>query len=223
MNGYEQRMVWEREVIAPQAIWRAKKMYCMAVIDSEGVRYEKPKIKFKGLEARKSSTPEWCRNKLEECYKTILLGTEEEVQKQIADIKKEYFDLAVEDIAKASSVSDIDKWIENGRCRSGTPYNSRAAHNYNMLIEKREELGLEPIESGDKMAIVMLKKDNPLGETYLAFPDYLDPELDMHKWVDYNEAFDKGFISPIQSILEVVGWNWKKRVNLMALMMSQKK
>lgn len=218
VNGFEQRMVWEREVIAPQAIWRAKKMYCMAVIDSEGVRYDSPKIKFKGLEARKSSTPEWCRNKLKDCYKTILLGTEAEVQKQIAEIKEEYFKLGVEDIAKASSVSDLEKWMEGDGYRKGTHYAAKAAINYNKLVNKQPDLEMSEIESGDKVLLVNLKANNPVGEDYLAFPDYLDPDLDMHRWVDYNTSFEKGFIDPIQSILSVVGWNWKRKVNLLAMM-----
>lgn len=223
MNGFEQRMIWEREVIAPEAIWRAKKMYCMAVLDSEGVRYEKPKIKFKGLEARKSSTPEWCREKLALCYETILLGTEEQVQKQIQEFRTEYMKLDVGDIAKASSVSDIEKWMDRGTYIKGTHFAAKASITYNKLVDKYPDMGLTPIESGDKVAIVMLKKNNPLGEDYLAFPDYLDPELDLHKWVDYNQAFDKGFISPVQTILDTIGWNWKHRVNLMALMMKQGK
>lgn len=221
VNGFEQRMVWEREVIAPEAIWRAKKMYCMAVIDSEGVRYDTPKIKFKGLEARKSSTPEWCRNKLKDCYKTILLGTEEQVQKQISEIKAEYMKLSVEDIAKASSVSDLEKWMDGDSYRKGTHYAAKASINYNRLIAAKPDLEMTEIESGDKVLIVNLKPNNPIGENNLAFPDYLEPELDMHKWVDYNVSFTKGFIDPIQSILEVVGWNWKRRVNLMAMLKKQ--
>jgi len=223
VNGYEQRMFWEREVIASDAIWRAKKMYCMAVIDSEGVRYDEPKIKFKGLEARKSSTPEWCREKLKECYEIVLLGTESDVQKYIASVREEYMKLPVEDIAKASSVSDLEKWMEGDSYRKGTHFAAKASINYNKLIEAKPELELEPIESGDKVLLVNLKPNNPIGEANLAFPDYLDPELDMHRWVDYSESFTKGFIDPIQTILEVVGWNWKRRVNLMALMASQKK
>lgn len=223
VNGYEQRMVWEREVIASDAVWRAAKMYCMAVYDSEGVKYEKPKVKYKGLEARKSSTPEWARKRMEECYKTILLGTEDDLQKQIKGYRDEWASLAVEDIAKASSVSDVTKWEDGNSYKSGTPYNSKAAITWNKQVAQHPELGLTEIESGDKMLMVMLKPGNPLRETYLAFPTFLDPGLDLNKWVDYNEMLEKGFISPIQTILDCVGWSSKRRVNLMAKMMATKK
>ena len=224
MNGFEQRMVWEREVIASSAVWRAKKMYAMAVYDSEGVKFEKPKIKFKGLEARKSTTPEWSRTRLVDCYKIILLGNEEEVQNKISEIRKEYMELPITDIAKASGVSDIEKCVDNrGAFISGAHYAAKACVNYNRLIEKNEELGLPLIESGDKVNIVLLKPGNPIGQSYLAFPDFLDPELGMDKWVDYHESFSKGFVEPIQTLLAVVGWNWKKRVNLLSLMAKNKK
>lgn len=219
MNGYEQRMVWEREVIASAAIWRAKKMYCMAVYDSEGVKYEKPKIKYKGLEARKSTTPEWCRTRLAKCYETLLLGTESEIQDQISGFKKEYMELDVSDVARASGVSDIEKAVDSsGAFVSGAHYAAKACISYNRLVDANPDMGLTPIESGDKVAIVLLKDNNPIGQKYLAFPDYLPPELDLHKWVDYQSLFTASFIDPIQSLLDVVGWNWKKRVNLLSKM-----
>ncbi|WPJ72080.1 DNA-directed DNA polymerase [Salmonella phage CRW-SP2] len=219
MNGYEQRMVWEREVIASAAVWRAKKMYAMSVYDSEGIKYEKPKIKFKGLEARKSTTPEWCRERLVNCYEKILLGTEAETQELIAQYKEEYMKLSVDDIAQASGVSDIEKWLDaSGNPIKGTHFAAKACIFYNKLVEKHEELGLTPIESGDKVNVITLKPGNPVGNDRLAFPGFFPQELGLEKWVDYQTTFEKTFIEPIQSILDVVGWNHKRRVNLLAMM-----
>lgn len=223
MNGFEQRMVWEREVIASSAVWRAKKMYAMAVYDSEGIKYEKPKIKFKGLEARKSTTPEWCRERLVKCYERILLGTEEEVQTLISGYKEEYMKLSVDDIAKASGVSDIEKCVgSDGSFISGAHYAAKACVGYNRLVEKNEDFGLPMIESGDKVQMVLLKQGNPFGQNYFAYPEFFPEELGMLKWVDYHTAFEKSFIDPIQSILDVIGWSHKRRVNLLAMMQKKK-
>lgn len=223
MNGFEQRMVWEREVIASAAVWRAKKMYAMAVYDSEGIKYEKPKIKFKGLEARKSTTPEWCRERLVKCYEKILLGTEEEVQTLISGYKEEYMKLSVDDIAKASGVSDIEKCVaSDGSFISGAHFAAKACVGYNRLVEKNEDLGLPMIESGDKVQMVLLKPGNPFGQNYFAYPEFFPEELGLGKWVDYQAAFEKSFIDPIQSILDVVGWSHKRRVNLLAMMQKKK-
>ena len=57
MNAYSQKMQMKREVLADKGIWTAKKRYILNVHNSEGVQYEKPKIKVMGLEMVKSSTP----------------------------------------------------------------------------------------------------------------------------------------------------------------------
>jgi DNA polymerase elongation subunit (family B) len=86
INGYEQKMVWGREVIAENAIWVAKKKYVMQVWDSEYVRYKTPKIKLTGMEAVKSSYPEWSRNYLKKCYTAALQGTESDVHTLIEPV-----------------------------------------------------------------------------------------------------------------------------------------
>ena len=57
VNAYEQKMFMARENIADRGIWTAKKRYILNVWDSEGVRYNEPKLKMMGIEAVKSSTP----------------------------------------------------------------------------------------------------------------------------------------------------------------------
>ena len=57
VNAYDQKMFMKRENIADRGIWTAKKRYILNVWDSEGVRYEEPKLKMMGIEAVKSSTP----------------------------------------------------------------------------------------------------------------------------------------------------------------------
>ncbi len=57
VNAYDQKMQMKRENIADRGIWTAKKRYILNVWDSEGVRYEDPKLKIMGIEAVKSSTP----------------------------------------------------------------------------------------------------------------------------------------------------------------------
>ncbi|QZI90437.1 putative DNA-directed DNA polymerase [Vibrio phage 207E48.1] len=223
-NAYEQRMFWEREVIAQAAVWQAPKLYIMAVNNSEGQAFAEPKIKFMGVAAKKSSTPEWCRGKLKECYTTILTGTEECLQRQVKDIKEEYFGQTIEQIAGASSVSDIDKWADHdGNPIKGTPYASKASLLHNKYMDKLEVSGIPKIKSGDKIMLINLKMPNPMNYNYMAFGDFLPPEFDMLKYVDYQATFEKNFLNHLQLTLNPVGWHWKKRVNLFALGGAEKK
>ena len=72
VNAYEQKMIMKREDIANKGIWTAKKRYILNVWDSEGVRYEKPKLKIMGIEAVKSSTPAACRTSIRDCLTVIM-------------------------------------------------------------------------------------------------------------------------------------------------------
>ena len=72
-------MFMKRENIADRGIWTAKKRYILNVWDSEGVRYEEPKLKMMGIEAVKSSTPAPCRLLIKNALKLMMNGTEEDV------------------------------------------------------------------------------------------------------------------------------------------------
>ena len=48
VNAYDQKMFMKRENIADRGIWTAKKRYILNVWDSEGVRYEEPKLEDDG-------------------------------------------------------------------------------------------------------------------------------------------------------------------------------
>ena len=79
VNAYDQKMFMKRENIADRGIWTAKKRYILNVWDSEGVRYEEPKLKMMGIEAVKSSTPAPCRLLIKNALKLMMNGTEEDV------------------------------------------------------------------------------------------------------------------------------------------------
>ena len=92
-------MVMARENIADRGIWTAKKRYILNVWDSEGERYEEPKLKMMGIEAVKSSTPAPCRTMIKNALKIMMNGTEDEVIDFIEKSRKEFKQLPPEDIS----------------------------------------------------------------------------------------------------------------------------
>ena len=99
VNAYDQKMFMKRENIAERGIWTAKKRYILNVWDSEGVRYDEPKLKMMGIEAVKSSTPAPCRTMIKDGLKLMMSGTEEDVINFIDECRTKFKKLPPEEIA----------------------------------------------------------------------------------------------------------------------------
>ena len=110
VNAYDQKMFMKRENIADRGIWTAKKRYILNVWDSEGVRYEEPKLKMMGIEAVKSSTPAPCRTMIKDALKLMMNGTEEDVIDFIDESRKQFKKLPPEEIAFPRTASNVQKY-----------------------------------------------------------------------------------------------------------------
>jgi len=213
---YTNRMEMTREVIADRGIWTAKKRYILNVFDNEGVRYSEPKLKIMGIEAIKSSTPSVCRDGLKELFKVIVSGSESKTQTAIQQFRQHFSSLPPEEVSFPRGVSNIDKWVDRNQIyKKGTPIHVRGALLYNNKI--RED-GLDKkyhqVNTGDKVKFTYLKMPNPVRENVISYPDYLPPELHLHKYVDYDKQFQKTFLDPIEPILEAVGWSSEEKQTL---------
>ena len=109
VNAYDQKMQMKRENIADRGIWTAKKRYILNVWDSEGVRYEEPKLKIMGIEAVKSSTPAPCRTMIKDALKLMMSASEDDVIEYIEQARIKFKKMPVEEIAFPRSVSDVNK------------------------------------------------------------------------------------------------------------------
>ena len=216
VNAYEQKMFMKRECIAERGIWTAKKRYILSVWDSEGVRYEEPKLKIKGIEAIKSSTPAPCRKMLKESFNIMMGGSEDDMINFIDKCRKEFRSLPPEQIAFPRSASDVRKYHSNSDIYSkGTPIHVRGALLFNHYIKNKKLTNkYSLINNGEKIKYIFLKKPNIIQENVISFIQEFPKELGLDKYVDYELQFEKSFIDPLKSILDVIGWNMEKTVNL---------
>jgi DNA polymerase elongation subunit (family B) len=90
LNCYEPRLVIKNEVIGNKGIFVKRKRYVINVYSSEGVKYEEPKLKVRGLEIVRTSTPEVCRSAIKEAIKVMFDGGEEATQTYIKQFKKNF-------------------------------------------------------------------------------------------------------------------------------------
>jgi len=216
VNAYDQKMVMKRENIAERGIWTAKKRYILNVWDSEGVRYEEPKLKMMGIEAVKSSTPAPCRKMIKDGLKLMMNGTEEDVIEFIDNCRSEFKKLPPEQIAFPRSVSNVNKYHDKAMIYTkGTPIHCRGALLYNHYIrEKKLTNKYSLIQNGEKIKFCYLKEPNPLHENVISFIQEFPKELELDKYIDYNLQFEKSFVEPLKTILTAIGWSVEKTVNL---------
>ena len=148
--------------------------------------------------------------------KLMMSGTEEDVIKYIDKCRTDFKKLPPEEIAFPRSVSDVVKYRSYSSIYTkGTPIHCRGALLFNHYIkEKNLTNKYSLINNGEKIKFLYLKKPNIIRENVISFIQDFPRELDLDKYIDYDLQFEKSFVEPLKSILDAIGWNVEKTVNL---------
>ena len=198
----------EREIIADETVFVAKKKYFSRVRDSEGVRYplDNPYTKVMGLELIKSGTPPFSKKYIKNAIPMILDSTEDELKDWVNTIKTEYNKIELNQIASTNGVSNLDYVLG----AKGVPIGARSAlvHNNYIEVHKLEDK-FSKISAGDKTKRLYLIEPNPLGSNVVAFLD--DKFIEMFKeYIDYDTNFAKGFMSPLEIMTTALKWDLQR-------------
>jgi DNA polymerase elongation subunit (family B) len=218
-NAYQNCLHMKREKICSSALWRKKKNYILNVWDNEGVRYAEPKIKMSGIEAVKTSTPTYCRKAIKDAIEIIMNREEDELISYVDKIRQEFHNLSPEQIAFPRGANDVKKFYSPSTIYTkGTPIHVRGALLYNHHIKKLNLLDkYSLINNGEKIKYIYLKKPNPIGENVIAFIQRFPKELGLDKYVDYDLQFEKSFLEPVRSLVDIIGWKTEKTISLDSL------
>jgi len=215
-NAYDQKMIMKRENLVDTMISVSKKRYTMSVYDSEGVRYDTPKLKIMGLQMIKSSTPSVIRSKLREVLPTILYNEETAVHEFVENFQKEFKAFSAEEIAFPRSVTDINKYHDRASIyKKATPLHVRGSLLYNHYLNKYDlATKYHKIKNGDQVKYLYLITPNPFHENTVAFIDELPKEFGLHQYIDYNIMFQKTFLDALEDILDCLGWSTQPKATL---------
>ena len=158
VNAYSQKMQMKREGLSNKGIWTAKKRYILNVYNNEGVQYAEPQMKVMGLEMVKSSTPSSIRDKMKQVIKLMVTGTEDDVQEFIADFRKEFRTLPIEEISFPRSVNGLKTYTDKAQIYTkGTPIHVKGALLYNYLLNKHNLSNKYPkVQEGEKLKFTYL-------------------------------------------------------------------
>jgi DNA polymerase elongation subunit (family B) len=215
-NVKQNLMIMKRENISEKGIWTAKKRYILNVWDSEGVRYEEPKLKIMGVESVRSSTPASCRDNIRKALSVIMNEDQAALIKFIEKFRAEFHTLPVDEIAFPRSISGLSKYKDSASIYAkSTPIQVKGALIYNHLISKK---GLDKtypvIYNNDKVKFVYLKTPNPLHEHVISFVNAIPKQFGVDDHIDYETQFQKGFLDPIRFISEAIGWQLEQTASL---------
>jgi hypothetical protein len=148
--------------------------------------------------------------------KLMMKGTEEDVINFIDKCRDEFRKLPPEVIAFPRTASDVRKYHSSSTIYAPkTPIHVRGALLFNHYVkEKKLTNKYSLINNGEKIKYLFLKKPNIIQENVISFISDFPKELGLDKYVDYELQFEKSFVDPLKSILDTIGWNVEKTVNL---------
>ena len=220
VNSYASKMNMKREAIADAAIWTGKKHYLMNVWNNEGVEYNQPKLKVVGLEAVKAgSLSTQARNKIKKAYELIIDGDINKLREFVENYREDFKKLSVEEIALPRGCNNLAKYSDEHKIWGfKTPFHVKGALVYNHLLKiKKLDKRFPSIKEGEKIKYVYLKEPNPVACDVISFLTSLPKELDLHPFIDYDTQFEKTFVSPVETILDAIGWELEQSSSLESL------
>jgi hypothetical protein len=206
----------KREGIAAKHIHLARNIYIQWILNSEGVQYAEPKLKIAGFAAIKSTTPARVKAMFKEAFKSLMINGVEPTQKLIKGFYEEFKQLSPYDIAKPSSITDIEKYYH-----PVTVFKSKAGRHikgalfYNKAIKDLElESKYNLIYSGDKIKMLNLKLPNKLHTDVICYVDAIPEEFEIEKHIDYKNMWDLLFYAPMKTVFELCDWQIEKKATL---------
>lgn len=213
LNAYNKSVIKsEREGIFDKIMFSAKKKYIARVRDSEGTRYSEddPYIKVMGLEIIKGGTPTFSKKYLKEAIPVILDKSESDLRTWIKDIRNRYVATPIYDISPVSTIgnvqynpSDLNK---NGRPKPLTA-GTKSALAYNNFIQNNGMTGTyQKISSGDKAKRIYLQMPNKFHSSIISY-NTENFTKEIKECIDYDTAFSKTFLKPLQLMVNPLSWN----------------
>jgi len=169
-----------------------------------------------GIEAVKSSTPAPCRKMIKDAISIIMNESEENVQKYIKKMRKEFCNMNPADIAFPRTCNNVAKYRSHLTIyQKGTPIHVRGSLLFNHYLKERNLLGkYNVINNGEKIRFCYLKTPNPIRENVISFISDFPVELGLSEYIDYDLQFSKSFIEPLKAILDSIGWSVEKIATL---------
>ena len=218
-----------REVVGRSGLFITKKRYAIKCLDIEGYQPEGGKLKIMGMEIKRSATPEFVQNFLEEVLDDALSGVHESaVIKKIRDFKQYFQNLDPWKKGMPKRVNNLTSYTEKLRNTRKTenmklykldalknevtsnmiPGHVRASINWNDIKTAFGDNYSMTIMDGMKVIVCRLK-NNAMGYSSIAYPT---DEMQLPQWFKDlpfdNEGMEEAVLDKkIENVLGAMGWD----------------
>lgn len=209
---------FELETVALAGIWlNVKKRYAQLILWQDGKFYDKDDLplKVKGLEINKSSIPIYARAILSDVVRYMLEFSNEPnlvdlINMRVQQHKYQFFNAPIDEICGTLKLSNYSKYIVDDTkevlvAKKGTPFQVRAAGNYN-LIRNTKRLPGDKLYTGKIKWYHMRRLQGSKNDEYFAYPAGKYPKwADTYAPVARDMQFQQMVLDPLNRIITAVG------------------
>lgn len=212
MNMPRNTFEMDFETIADKTIMTGpKKRYIMNKVWDDGylVPFDgKPKLKIRGIEIRRSSTPMVAREFLTDLVNLVIKSGDNNTCIDFIDEFREKWDkMDFDEVSNPRGVNGMDKYTMESK---GKPIQVRASLLYNQALKDFKLKRYPIIRSGDKIKYTYVKVPNHFNQNVIGFINKFPKEFRGVFEIDHKLQFEKSVLSPIQSIFNALGWFTEK-------------
>ena len=218
-----------REVVGRAGLFITKKRYAINCLDIEGWQPEGGKLKIMGMDVKRSDTPEFVQDFLEEVLNDALSGVpEDDVIQKIKDFKAEFRSMEPWKKGMPKRVNNLTPYTKKYEKLKGTKNNNpfakknvveekvnnmipghvTASIHWNYLKDMNSDNYSMDITDGMKVIVCRLKS-NPIGYASIAYPT---DEMKLPDWFK-DLPFDEDLMEEsvlnkkIVNVLGAMGWD----------------
>lgn len=221
-----------REVVGRAGLFITKKRYAIKCLDIEGYQPEGGKLKIMGMDVKRSDTPVFVQDFLEEILDNALSGvSEEDVIDKIKAFKKYFQDLPSWQKGMPKRVNNLTPYTEKYHAIKGLnspdplklnksrnkektydhnmiPGHVTASIHWNKLLEMNNDNYSMKITDGMKVIVCRLRS-NALNYDSIAYPTDEQNLPDWFKQLPFDEELmEKSVLDKkIQNVIGAMGWD----------------
>ena len=213
-KGMLQVIDFKREGVITKQFVLAKKKYLTELLKNEDDVFDPPFIKATGVEIKRSDTPAFCREWIQKAVQDIFDNLDQKKNhKLIKQVFKDFKKQDIDKIASIGSVKEYDKYAEDTKhyianglnFKSGTPMRNKASICYNYVI-KSKQLPYMEIGNGTKIKYIRVNPRNIVENEAIAWVGNFPVEFNEFFRINYEEHYNKTFLSVLNRMWRVLGW-----------------